>query len=210
MRLRSAGLLLAFVLVLAGCATPPQPPVALATDFAAAKAASGSEPAPQVASAPVPAASSAFPPAPAQAPKAEGFDAIFLPQASTSTVPQPAAPAPVPAPVQAESSRPFSFDDAFGATSATVTDSTLTHQQSSSDATSQTSTPFPTSMPSSPIRETGSIGSRRSMSPPPREISPPPRQSSKSRPSTASSDKEKPTRTSKLSVSRFCGLLNIR
>ncbi|EKM55751.1 uncharacterized protein PHACADRAFT_209279 [Phanerochaete carnosa HHB-10118-sp] len=246
-------------------------------DFAAAKAASGSEPAPRSPAAPAPAtssafppvptpssafppvsapsafptapvSSSAFPPAPAQAPKSEGFDAIFLPQGSAGT-----QPAPAPGPAQAESSRPFSFDDVFGTISGAPANNTVAptiqqvpsgspqglsfddafdertstatahspfsafgspgsaqHQsQPSSDVSqppSQTSTPFPSSMPSSPAREasrpvSGSVGSRRSMSPPPRELSPPPRQSAKSRPSTAgSTEKEKSTRTSKLSI----------
>lgn len=228
-------------------------------DFAAAQAASGSEAAPQGASAPVPAAISAFPPAPAQAPKVEGFDAIFLPQVGTSATLQPSAPTPTSAPVQAESSRPFSFDDVFGATPSAPANgaaapaiqqvpsdgpqgfsfddafgghttapaqsslsafgnfgATQHQSQPSSDGshpTSQTSTPFPTSIPSSPVRETtgsisGSANSRRSLSPPPRELSPPPRLASKSRPSTAgSADKEKPTRTSKLSVSGFVACL---
>lgn len=105
----------------------------------------------------------------------------------------------------------ISFDDAFGgqANDALALDNSFANsvqQPTSSNIphpTSQSSTPFPTSTPSSPVREaSASISSRRSMSPPPRAISPAPR-GSKSRPSTATSekDKEKPTRHSKLSVS---------
>ncbi|KAK7693150.1 hypothetical protein QCA50_002716 [Cerrena zonata] len=84
-------------------------------DFAAAREAVPTEPV-QVApprNESLTATSSTFPPAPTgstSAPKDDSFDAVFLSSSDVDTAPSSAAPAPSTA-----ESKPFSFDDAFGA-----------------------------------------------------------------------------------------------
>ncbi|KAI0340680.1 hypothetical protein BDW22DRAFT_391777 [Trametopsis cervina] len=62
---------------------------------------------------------SGFPPPPASAgrPKSDGFDAIFLPQATQNN----SAPGTTAAPAPATSSQPVSFEDAFGASASVDT-----------------------------------------------------------------------------------------
>ncbi|CAL1703981.1 unnamed protein product [Somion occarium] len=166
----------------------------------------------------------------ATVPKSHSFDAVFLSAADAGTAPSSAAPGgstttsfdevfsagpsqpPAPAVQLSKSNGGISFDDAFGGNAS----ETLALDNSFAPSAYQpppgpppghvAKAPFPTtSPPTSPRPETSATPSseaRRSISPPPRQMSPPLRHSSpKPRPSTGSSDKEKPpTRHSKLSI----------
>lgn len=209
----------------AGSAFPPAP-----------AANSAASPSTNIPTFPPASSGSPFPLAPSFAAKAQsnGFDAIFLPQASSNTATETTAvpalhaaaskpfsledvfapsPSNVPAPViqaaASNGSHGISFDDAFGGNASdaaldeSFSSSTHQHAPPSSPPPSNRVSAFPTSsIPSSPNREnSSSSASRRSLSPPPRQMTPPPRgNATKSRSSTASSEKEKPTRSSKLSV----------
>lgn len=138
------------------------------------------------------------------------FDDAFGTSAPNGAAAAP-APAPPMQPSTSNGSFGITFDDAFGghtgdalALGDAFTPKQPPHVSIEPQVATQGPTPFPTtSTPASPTRETASSSlSRRSMSPPPRQTSPAPRASTRSRPGTATSEKEKekPTRHSKLSV----------
>ncbi|KAF7800250.1 hypothetical protein EIP86_011497 [Pleurotus ostreatoroseus] len=191
-----------------------QPSTSAAPAVPAPAAAPAPAPAPAPAAAPATFAPShpfgspsAFPPAPTTTAQPtqpaqsrpfsfdEAFGAVAAPNAAPSTF------TPASNPAQA-----ISFDDAFGSDSLALNNSfgSNAHSAAGSPPPAQkSSAPFPASAssPSSPIRASSFTSSMRSPSPPPRQTSPPPRLTSpRPRPSTASSDKEKSTRHSKLSV----------
>ena len=178
----------------------PVPPSALAPPPSATSPPSGYSPA-------------AFPPLPSQAAAAPAqsrpfsFDDVF---GTSGNAPAPQAAAAPVAPSNGPVS--ISFDDAFGSDHLAL-DSSFASTISNSSVpggpappTKTSNTPFPSNAgaePSSPVRATSpSTISHRSQSPPPRAASPPGRLTSpRPRPSTSSSEKEKSTRHSKLSVS---------
>ncbi|THG98918.1 hypothetical protein EW026_g3354 [Hermanssonia centrifuga] len=185
---------------------PAFPPVTQPHTNSGFDAAFLSQPSSEVAPSPAAAISPApaiFPSVPASTSHARpfSFDDVF-----GSAVPaQPSLGASVqPAPSGAPD---LSFDNVFGGTSASDalaldnSFSSSAYQPPAGSPPAQKGTAFPAmSPPSSPTHATSSR-SRRSPSPPTRQMSPPPRNNSpKPRPSTASSEKEKSTRHSKLSI----------